>query len=202
MKKAIRTFIIGAAMAASVFGTAGAAFAQSTAATQYVQNSMNFRSGASLSGTIIGSVPAGAKVDVLAYAGDWVQVRYNGVTGYIHAGNLADTAPSKTKTTTTSTTAAASSTGSGNTTLQQYMDNTWTSQAQNLNSNTGAWKSVKVSSGYLALRSQPTYEYANEAAQLYNGDTVELMGGQSGSYVYVYSPSTGAYGWVNAGFLV
>ena len=192
MKKAIRTFIIGAAMAASVFGTAGAAFAQSTAATQYVQNSMNFRSGASLSGTIIGS----------AYAGDWVQVRYNGVTGYIHAGNLADTAPSKTKTTTTSTTAAASSTGSGNTTLQQYMDNTWTSQAQNLNSNTGAWKSVKVSSGYLALRSQPTYEYANEAAQLYNGDTVELMGGQSGSYVYVYSPSTGAYGWVNAGFLV
>ena len=149
-------------MAASVFGTAGAAFAQSTAATQYVQNSMNFRSGASLSGTIIGSVPAGAKVDVLAYAGDWVQVRYNGVTGYIHAGNLADTAPSKTKTTTTSTTAAASSTGSGNTTLQQYMDNTWTSQAQNLNSNTGAWKSVKVSSGYLALRSQPTYEYANE----------------------------------------
>ncbi len=75
MKKAIRNFIIGAAMAASVFGTAGAAFAQSTAATQYVQNSMNFRSGASLSGTIIGSVPAGAKVDVLAYAGDWVQVR-------------------------------------------------------------------------------------------------------------------------------
>lgn len=129
-------------------------------------------------------------------------VSCNGVTGYIHAGNLSDTAPSKTTTTITSTTAAASSTGSANTTFQQYMDNTWTKQAQNLNSNTGTWKNVKVSSGYLALRSQPTYEYANEVAQLHNGDTVELMGGQSGSYVYVYSPSTGAYGWVNAGFLL
>ena len=41
---------------------------------------MNFRSGASKTSASIGSVPAGAEVDVLGSVNDWDLVRYNGQT--------------------------------------------------------------------------------------------------------------------------
>ena len=65
----------------------------------------------------------------------------------------------------------------------------------------GAWKTVNVASGYLALRTTPAYDASNEIGQLYNGDTVQLIGGAEGSYVRAYSPKYGTHGWVNAGFL-
>ncbi len=64
----------------------------------------------------------------------------------------------------------------------------------------GAWKKVYVSSGYLALRTDPSYSN-NEIGQLYTGDEVMLIGGAEGSYVRAYSPKYGTHGWVNAGFL-
>ena len=116
----------------------------------------------------------------------WNLIRYNGTTGYIHGGNLADsyTAPK----------AAATTKG--------YFDNNWSQTAQNMNTSSGSWKTVYVSSGYLALRTAPSYDSGNEIGQLYTGDSVQLTGGAvSGSYVQVYSPKIGSYGWVNAGFL-
>ena len=83
MKKSIRNLILGAAMAIGVFAASLSAFAG-----QFVQNDMNFRSGASTSSTIIGSVPAGAQVEVLGQSNGFDLVSYNGVTGYIHSGNL------------------------------------------------------------------------------------------------------------------
>ncbi len=65
----------------------------------------------------------------------------------------------------------------------------------------GAWKSVYVSSGYLALREVPFYDSATEIDQLNTGDTVQIEGECSGGCVYVYSPKYGASRWVNSGFL-
>ena len=76
MKKALRNLVIGAVMAATVISTSAAAFAG-----QFVQTTMNFRSGASKTSASIGSVPAGAEVDVLGSVNDWDLVRYNGKTG-------------------------------------------------------------------------------------------------------------------------
>lgn len=63
-------------------------------------------------------------------------------------------------------------------------------------------------SGYLAMRTSPTYDYKNEirGSELYNGDVVYIAGdyvsGYDGkTYVWVYSPKTGTYGYVNAGYL-
>ena len=182
MKKSIRNLMIGAVMAAGVFAASSAALA----ATQYVQTDMNFRSGASSSATQIGSVPAGAQVDYLNSVNGWDLVTYNGVTGYIHGGNLAN---SYTAQPTYSTT-------------QAYFDNNWSGTAANMNTQTGAWKTVKVDSGYLALRRDVTFDQSNEIGQLYTGDQVEIQGsGNAGSYVFVYSPKYGCCGWVNAGFL-
>lgn len=182
MKKSIRNLMIGAVMAAGVFAASSAALA----ATQYVQTDMNFRSGASSTATQIGSVPAGAQVDYLNSVNGWDLVTYNGVTGYIHGGNLANSYTAKPAYSTT----------------QAYFDNNWSGTAANMNTQTGAWKTVKVDSGYLALRRDVSYDQSNVIGQLYTGDQVEIQGsGNAGSYVFVYSPKYGCCGWVNAGFL-
>ena len=182
MKKSIRNLMIGAVMAAGVLAASSAALA----ATQYVTNDMNFRSGASSTATLIGSVPAGAQVEVLDLQNGWNLIRYNGMTGYIHGGNLADSYTVKPAYPTT----------------QSYYDNNWTGTAANMNAtSTGAWKTVYVSNGYLALRTDPSYNDNNIIGQLYTGDVVQLVGGAAGSYVRAYSPKLGTHGWVNAGFL-
>ena len=191
MRKAIKNLVIGVIAAVSVFGTSLAAFAS----TQFVQTDMNFRSGASKTASVIGSVPAGAQVDFQRSENGWDLVTYNGKTGYIHGGNLGNsyTAPKKTQTP-----------ASNYSSTQNYFDNNWSNRAADMNNNAGnsAWKTVKVDSGYLALRNDATYDASNEIGQLNTGDTVEIQGTKAaGSYVYVYSPKYDTLGWVNAGFL-
>ena len=188
MKKSIRNLVLGAVMAIGVFGASSAALAY----TQYVQTDMNFRKGPSTTATVIGSVPEGAKVDVIESRHGWDLVTYNGVTGYIHGGNIADSyaAPSSKQSQQTYTTA------------KDYFDNGFTQAAKNLPESGDGCHTVKVSDGYLALRSAPTYEASNEIGRLYTGDIVQRTSSRTfGSYIEVYSPKYNAYGYVNAGFL-
>ena len=190
MKKSLRNLVVGAVMAATVITASATAFAG-----QYVQTDMNFRSGASKTCASIGSVPAGAEVEVLGSTNGWDLIRYNGKTGYIHGGNLGSTFVAKQQAKPAAQTQNYSST-------QSYFDNNWTGTAANMNNQTGAWKTVKVDSGYLALRRDTAYDQSNVIGQLYTGDQVEIQGsGAAGSYVFVYSPKYGCNGWVNAGFL-
>ena len=85
--------------------------------------------------------------------------------------------------------------------VQSYYDNSWKKEAQKMSKEKGAWKTVHVDSNYLALRRSPIYDSSNEIGRLYNGDTVQITGNCSKSYVSVYSPKYNANGWVNAGFL-
>ena len=187
MRKSIRNIVISAIMSATALTAASAAFAG-----QYVQTDMNFRSGASKTCASIGSVPAGAEVDVLGSSNGWDLVRYNGKTGYIHGGNLGSSYTAKPQ---QAQQGVSSST-------KNYFDNNWTGTAANMNTQTGAWKTVKVNDGYLALRRDTTYDQSNVIGQLNTGDKVEIQGsGSQGSYVFVYSPKHGCNGWVNAGFL-
>ena len=61
---------------------------------------------------------------------------------------------------------------------------------------------VKVSSGYLALRNAKAYDAANEIGKLYTGDTVQVMDNTTGQYWYVYSPKLNKSGYVNKDYLV
>ena len=192
MKKSLRNLVVGAVMAATVITASATAFAG-----QYVQTDMNFRSGASKTSASIGSVPAGAEVEVLGSTNGWDLVKYNGKTGYIHGGNLGSTFVAKQQVKPAAQTQNYSST-------KNYFDNNWTNAAANMNANAdvSTWKTVSVSSGYLALRRDCSYDQSNEIGQLYTGDQVEIEGtGAAGSYVFVYSPKYGCCGWVNAGFL-
>ena len=73
----------------------------------------------------------------------------------------------------------------------------------------GGWVTVgKLETGYLALRTMPTYNYGNEirGSESYNGQPLQVTGGYTiGSdgktYVWVTNPRTGESGWTNAAFL-
>ena len=75
--------------------------------------------------------------------------------------------------------------------------------------NTGNWVTVRgLQTGYLALRSQPNYDYNNEirGSESYNGDPLQITGGYATgfdgrTYVWVFNPRSGRSGWVNAKFL-
>ncbi|MCD8155131.1 MAG: SH3 domain-containing protein [Clostridiales bacterium] len=72
-------------------------------------------------------------------------------------------------------------------------------RAQNVSA---ATYEVNVSTGYLALRTEPAYNSSNEIGALYNGDTVEAGEVHTGNYWYVYSSKYSCYGYVNADYLV
>lgn len=61
---------------------------------------------------------------------------------------------------------------------------------------------VSVSSGYLALRTEKSYNSANEIGELYSGDTVEVSDYSDSTYWYVYAPKLGKYGYVNKDYLI
>lgn len=54
---------------------------------------------------------------------------------------------------------------------------------------------------YLALRSEPRYDWTNEIGKLYNGESVEVIDTSLGDYWYVYAPTLGMYGYVNYDYL-
>ncbi len=64
---------------------------------------------------------------------------------------------------------------------------------------------VKVNTGYLALRTAPSFNSANEIGKLYTGNTVYVYSYSyanfTDTYWYVYSPSLGMWGYVNSNYI-
>ena len=67
----------------------------------------------------------------------------------------------------------------------------------------GPWKTVcNLQTGWLAVRTAPCYDYTNEIGQLYNGDSVQIIGNSSGNgYIWVWAPRLNVSGWVNENFI-
>ena len=61
--------------------------------------------------------------------------------------------------------------------------------------------SVKVSRGYLALRSAMSYDESNEIGELNTGDNVIVIDSSGSKYWYVYAPRLMEYGYVDNGYL-
>ena len=62
--------------------------------------------------------------------------------------------------------------------------------------------SVKVDTGYLAIRTERVYDAANEIGKLYTGDTVVVTEVSDSTYWYIYSPGLDMFGFVNKDYLI
>lgn len=62
-------------------------------------------------------------------------------------------------------------------------------------------RTVKVDSGYLALRNAKAYDEKNEVGELYTGDTVYIANTSDATYWLVYAPSLKKGGYVNKKYL-
>ena len=60
---------------------------------------------------------------------------------------------------------------------------------------------VKVKSGFLALRTAPAYDDDNIIGELYTGDVVSVVEKTGGKYWWVYSPKYHCNGYVNKNYL-
>lgn len=77
----------------------------------------------------------------------------------------------------------------------------------------GEYRTVHgLTSGWLAMRSDPSYNSNNEIGKLYNGDRVKIIGndaitdrdfdkGPVTTYTWVYSEKLNKSGWVNKRFI-
>ena len=68
-------------------------------------------------------------------------------------------------------------------------------------SSSDVYKTVSVATGYLALRTAPAYDDANEIGELYSGETVKVLDTSNGQYWWVYSTKLGKEGYVNSDYL-
>ena len=68
-------------------------------------------------------------------------------------------------------------------------------------SSTSFSRTVRVQSGYLALRTAKAYDSSNEIGKLWTGDTVQVIDTSDSQYWYVYAPTLGKYGYVNKDYL-
>lgn len=62
-------------------------------------------------------------------------------------------------------------------------------------------KTVRVNSGYLALRNDKAYDSRNEVGKLYTGDTVYVANTNDSTYWLVYAPGLNKGGYVNREYL-
>lgn len=77
-----------------------------------------------------------------------------------------------------------------------YLDKNYIQVAENTTASTDSW-TVKVKSGYLALRNTAAYNDSNEIGQLNTGDTVLVKDSSDSTYWYVYVPKLDKSGYVD-----
>lgn len=77
-----------------------------------------------------------------------------------------------------------------------YLDKNYIQVAESTAASNDSW-TVKVKSGYLALRNTAAYNDSNEIGQLNTGDKVLVKDSSDSTYWYVYAPKLGKSGYVD-----
>ena len=188
MKKLAVAF---AAAAITVTGICGIASANEM---KYVSNDIgvNVRQSPTADSQRLGGLYKGDAVDVISVENGWAKINYNGRVAYVTNGALSNTKPTVQPAGYNKTYTWIKETNSSNTRKIQ--------QQRGQLSHDNDTFTVNVASGYLALRSNPVTNPANEIGRLYNGQMVQVQ--QYGTqFDYVYVPATGAYGYVNNDYL-
>ena len=150
-----------------------------SAYTRYVTaSSLNVRSGASMSASVVGSYKEGTKVTCYGTSGSWTKVKYDGETRYVSTQYLSTKAPS-------SGSSSSSFTETSTTTYTRYVT------ASSLNVRSGASTSSSVVGTYREGTKVTCYGTSGSWTKVkYNGVTRYV----STQYLSASAPSSGSSG--------
>lgn len=150
-----------------------------SAYSRYVTaSSLNVRSGASMSASVVGSYKEGTKVTCYGTSGSWTKVKYNGETRYVSTQYLSTKAPS-------SGSSSSSFTETSTTTYTRYVT------ASSLNVRSGASTSSSVVGTYREGTKVTCYGTSGSWTKVkYNGVTRYV----STQYLSASAPSSGSSG--------
>ena len=81
-----------------------------------------------------------------------------------------------------------------------YLDKNYIQVAESTAASNDSW-TVKVKSGYLALRNTAAYNDSNEIGRLNTGDMVLVKDSSDSTYWYVYSPRLMKYGYADCNYI-
>ena len=81
-----------------------------------------------------------------------------------------------------------------------YVDRNYIKAVESESTSNDSW-TVKVKSGYLALRNTAAYNDSNEIGRLNTGDTVLVKDSSDSTYWYVYSPLLDKTGYVDKNYI-
>ncbi len=185
---------VAIAFAAATMMIAGATVASANE-TKYVANDIgvNVRQAATADSARLGGLYKGDAVDVISENNGWAMINYNGRTAYVTNSALSYNKPAPQQYGYASGITADGQIQTNNAGTPDYVK-TQSNEA------TKEQYTVKVD-GYLALRSDPAFNYGNEIGQLHTGDVVNFKTSY-GTYWCVYVPATGMVGFVNCNYLV
>ena len=140
-----------------VYGTYVEKDTSVTTTTKYVTaSSLNVRSGASTSYSVIGKLSKGSKVEVISTSNGWSKIKYDGRTGYVSSQYLSSSAP-ELSTTTKYVTASSLNVRSGASTTYSVIGKLSKGSKVEVISTSNGWSKIKydgrtgyVSSQYLS----------------------------------------------------
>ncbi len=159
--------------------------------------SMNFRSGPSKDAGIIGSIPQGAELTLIGSSGEWDNVSYNGMSGWIHGGNIVASVADSEKENKNGTAGTGTSSAGTGMTGTVVTNGTYSGTVVTGNTNTGtvvnssAASSVKTNSGTVT----GTTVSASKAGKLRTTMNLRDKAGMDGNIITVM-PKGSALTWL------
>lgn len=115
-----------------------------------VTSTLRIRESASTSSSVLGTMMNGSTFDIISKSGSWYQIKYNGITGYVHGDYVKEIAASsaistKGKVYNVSTNLRVRSGASTSSTILGYLTN---NTEVNIVGSEGEWYKIQYNSGY------------------------------------------------------
>ena len=155
-----------------------------------VTSTLRIRESASTNSSVLGTMRNGSTFDIISKSGSWYQIKYNGITGYVHGDYVKEIAASssistKGKVYNVSTNLRVRSGASTSSSILGYLNN---NTEVNIVGSEGEWYKIQYNSGYGYVSKEYITTNLNSTNNTGNSGSSEVEVNKTG---YVYNVSSG-----------
>ena len=155
-----------------------------------VTSTLRIRESASTNSSVLGTMRNGSTFDIISKSGSWYQIKYNGITGYVHGDYVKEVEASsaistKGKVYNVSTNLRVRSGASTSSSILGYLNN---NTEVNIVGSEGEWYKIQYNSGYGYVSKEYITTNLNSTNNTGNSGSSEVEVNKTG---YVYNVSSG-----------